>query len=115
VPNNAFECRRDVTVGLGKVGRILFENGAHGIDGRIAVERAFAGEHLVEDGAEREDVGARVSWLAPDLLGRHIATVPMTVPASVPATCCVGASPEASASGRVNLASPKSRILARPS
>ena len=76
MPNNALECGGDVAVGLGEIGRILFENRAHGIDGRVAMKRAFSGKHLVEDGAERENVGTRVSRLAAHLLRRHIADCP---------------------------------------
>ena len=36
----------------------------HRVGGRVAVERALAREHLVEDRAEGEDVAARVGRLA---------------------------------------------------
>ena len=39
----------------------------------LAVERLPAGEHFVEHGAEREDVGARVDGLSLHLLRRHVA------------------------------------------
>ena len=55
--------------------------------------------------SERESVG-----LPRTCSGDMYPAVPITVPASVP-TCCVGASPERSASGRVSLARPKSRIF----
>src|SRR5450432_1365118 len=61
--DDAFERGRDGTVGLGQLGRILFEDGAHGFDGAVAVEGALAGEHFVEDGAETEDVGTVVGTI----------------------------------------------------
>ena len=38
----------------------------------IAFERTNAGEHFVEEDAEREDVGASIDGLSRRLLGRHI-------------------------------------------
>jgi len=45
------------------------EDGIHRLHSRIAAEGAAAGEHLKEDGAERENIGAMVGVEAPDLLG----------------------------------------------
>ena len=73
VAHDAFERGRNIAIGLGEVGRILFQDGAHGLDGGFAVEGALAGEHLIENGAEGEDVGARVGGLAANLFGRHVA------------------------------------------
>jgi hypothetical protein len=39
---------------------------------RLGLEGLVAGEELVHHGADREDVGALVDPLAPDLLGRHV-------------------------------------------
>ena len=56
--HDPFQRRRNILVGVAQVGRILFQDRAHGVGSGIAVEGALAGEHLVEDGAESEDVGA---------------------------------------------------------
>ncbi len=71
--HDALQRRRNIAIGLAEVGRILLEDGAHGVGRRLAVEGALAGEHLVENGAEGEDVGAGIDGLAANLLGRHIA------------------------------------------
>ena len=62
------EVRRDVFEGLG----LCFEDGRHGGEVGVAGEGAAAGEHLVEERAEAEDVGADVDFLAFGLLGRHV-------------------------------------------
>ena len=50
-----------------------FRIAVHRLDGRVPAERSPARQHLVEDGAEREDVGAVVRRPSLDLLGRHVA------------------------------------------
>ena len=73
VPDDALEAGRDVLVRDGEVRRVFLQDRRHRVGGRVAVERAPAREHLVEDRAEGEDVAARVGGLAADLLGRHVA------------------------------------------
>ena len=71
--DDALERGRNVARGFGKLGRLFFEDRAHGVGSGVAVEGAFAGEHFVEDRAEGKDVGAVIGGLAADLLGRHVA------------------------------------------
>ncbi len=40
--------------------------------GSGAVEGQAAGGHLIEDGAEAEEIGARIDFFAAGLLGRHV-------------------------------------------
>src|SRR4029450_660402 len=40
------------------------------------LERALPGQHLVEDGTEREQIAARIGLLTLDLLRRHVANRP---------------------------------------
>src|SRR5690606_27930868 len=47
-------------------------DGADGLGGVLAVERATAGEHLIKHAAERPHVRAPVRVLAPGLLGAHV-------------------------------------------
>ena len=54
------------------IGRIVMEDRAHQVCCGGAFERAAAGEHLVEDRAEGEDVGAVIDVLRAHLLGRHV-------------------------------------------
>ena len=53
-------------------GRFRFENFGDEARLRRGLERPPAGGHLVQEGAQREDVGARVRWQALDLFGRHV-------------------------------------------
>ena len=61
----------------------LAEDGVEGF-GRLSPERAPAGEHLVEDGAEREDVGSMVNGVPAHLLRGHVAHRPSMCAGSVP-------------------------------
>ena len=49
------------------------QNGSHGGERRVTLERMTAGQHLVEDDAECKHVGAQVEVLGLGLLWRHIA------------------------------------------
>ena len=73
VADDPLEAGGDRLVRDGEIRRIFLEDRGHRLARRVGVERALAREHLVEDGAEREDVRARVGGLALDLLGRHVA------------------------------------------
>ena len=53
--------------------RLLVEDGGHGGDRVRLGEGAAAGQHLVEDGAEGEHIGAEVGGCAGGLLRRHVA------------------------------------------
>ena len=59
--------------GVGQLGRIRLEHGIDGGDPRITTEGRRAGNHLVEDRAEGEDIGAVVHGFTTNLLGRHVA------------------------------------------
>lgn len=54
------------------LGRIFLEDRVHRLDGRCALKRALARDHLVENAAVAEDVGSVVGGLPADLLGRHV-------------------------------------------
>ena len=53
--------------------RILIQDCRHGFRRSRFTERLLARYHLIEDGAEGEDVRAVVGGLSAHLLGRHIA------------------------------------------
>ena len=71
--SDALECRRDVAIQLGQLGRVLFQNGRHGFGGGIAAEGALAAQHFEEDGSEGEDVRSMIDAHAAYLFGRHVA------------------------------------------
>jgi hypothetical protein len=52
--------------------RIVVEDGVHRLDRGVAAKRARAAEHLVEDGAEGENVRAVIHVLTADLFRRHV-------------------------------------------
>ena len=70
--DDALQRRGDGAVRGDEIRRILLEDRGHRVGGRVAFERSLPREHLVEHGAEREDVGALVRGLAAHLLGRHV-------------------------------------------
>src|SRR6266550_3207583 len=49
------------------------ENGVQRLDHRRTTKGSFARKHLVENRAERKNIGAWIGGFAPYLLGRHIA------------------------------------------
>ena len=73
VVHDALEAERDPLVDARGLGRVRAQDGGHRLRRRLAPERPLPGQHLVEHGAEGEDVGPRVGLLAPHLLGRHVA------------------------------------------
>ena len=108
VPHNTFHRWRNIEGSFREFRRFLFEDRAHGIGCCFTMKCAFSGDHLVNNGAEGEDVRASICVFPSDLLRGHIADriVPMTTPGSV-AACMVGASPPSRAnSGRVSFAKP---------
>ena len=94
--------------------RLIVQNGGQRLRRRGPMECPCAGQHFIEDGSEGEDVGAMIDGLATHLLGGHVTGIPITSPGSV-----LRVSVDALLSGSgwvcINFASPKSRILTRPS
>ena len=76
VQHEPFERRRDVAVRLGEGGRVFPEDGRERVGRRLAAKGAAPRQHLVEHGAEREDVGAVIHLLPAHLLRRHVADSP---------------------------------------
>ena len=56
--------------------RLLFENGRERREPRVAIKSPLTGEHLVEQGAERENIAARIHLIAFGLLRRHVRSGP---------------------------------------
>ena len=63
-----------VTAGpsAGSGGSGLVQDRVHRVDAGVAAERRPAGEHLVQQDAEAEDVAAVIDLAAARLLGRHV-------------------------------------------
>jgi len=72
VLDDALQRGRYAAICLRQICGIFFEDRAHGIGGSLAMKGALAGNHLVENCTEGEDVGAGVDGNAAHLLGRHI-------------------------------------------
>ena len=73
VPDNAIESGRHIQSTLAQLGRIFLQDGVHGLDAGVALERAFSRDHFVENRAQAENVGVVVNGLPPHLLRRHVA------------------------------------------
>ena len=71
VRNDPPELRRNLRGGR-RGHRILLQHRQHRLGRALRMERPTAGQHLVEDRAESEEVGAMVDFAAPDLLRRHV-------------------------------------------
>ena len=108
--------RRDVLRRRRELRRLLLQDRGHRLDRGVAPERPPAGEHLVEHGAEREDVRAVVDGLPAHLLRRHVPDRPQHACPARSRRDAVGAR-RRRGSGRPGrcFARPKSRILTRPS
>ena len=63
---------RDGRVEVARRHRRFAENRVLDVDGRRSDERAAAGQELVHDDSQREEVGARIQGFALHLLGRHV-------------------------------------------
>ena len=71
--HHARQLRRNGGIGDVQQRRVVLEDGAQRFDAGVALECAAAAHHLVERGAEAEDVAAMIRILASHLLGRHVA------------------------------------------
>ena len=67
---------RNARMCLAHLGRFVLEDRVHHFDRRLAGERTRAGQHLAQDHAEAEDVGAMVRLFPANLFGRHVADRP---------------------------------------
>ena len=74
--HEAGEVRRNAGSRLLERRRILLQHRGDGLHAGGALESPVAGEHLVEDRAEREDVAARVDRQPERLLGREVGRRP---------------------------------------
>ena len=70
--HDRFKIRRQSGIPLAGRDRLGGEDGIEGEQHILAQERLAAGGHLVEHGAERKDIGARVELFPARLLRRHI-------------------------------------------
>ncbi len=73
VPDHAIQAGSEAGDRRVQFRRLFLQDGVHGLHAGVALERALAGQHLVEDGAQSKNVGAMVGALAAHLFRRHVA------------------------------------------
>ncbi len=116
MPHDPFQRCGNIARRLRQLFRLLFQNRAHRIGSRLSAKRRLSRKHLVQDGSERENVGAMVRRLsrapAPEPC---IRPCPLLAPAQYSPEPLAHPRPIAGSSGRVSFARPKSRIFTRPS
>ncbi len=76
VPHDPFEPGVDVLVRLRQVRRLLRQDRRDRVGSGVAQEGPLAGQHLVENRSEGEEVRGLLRGPAPQLLGRHVAHRP---------------------------------------
>src|SRR5262245_48533671 len=72
--DDAVESWRQLGAGARENWRIGLQDRRHRLGDRLALERAPPSEHLIEDGAERKQIGAGIDGLSPDLFRSHVAS-----------------------------------------
>jgi hypothetical protein len=71
--DNALQPGRRVARDLRNARRIFTQDGRHRLGGRRMLKSALAGQHLIQDGAKREDISPMIDQLASHHFRRHIA------------------------------------------
>jgi len=72
-PDNAVQPRRRLPARGRQFRHILFQDGVHDLHRGLAAECPLARNHLVENSAKTENVGAMIEGLPAHLLGGHVA------------------------------------------
>ena len=75
-PDDALESGRNLALRPRQLSGLVLQDRVQGLHRGAPLESATATQHLVEDGAEGEDVGACVRRLTAHLLGGHVADRP---------------------------------------
>ena len=76
LPDDALELRRRVRLDLGQRARLVVQDVRDRLGRTAPGERAFPGGHLVQDAAQRENIGAPIHGQAGRLFGREVARRP---------------------------------------
>ena len=76
LPDDALELQRRVRLDLGQRARLVVQDVRDHLRRTAPGERAFPGGHLVQDAAQREDIGAPIHGQAGRLFGREVAHRP---------------------------------------